>query len=218
MKKNLSIETKGLIDTIIERFMEIMSIKPFQPQINDFLRNEYTTSLAKIEDALKPRINFVANEKELSFLNEYVFQNLQSHATEVGNKLRQEIQRGILNKETPQELKKRVQTVFADSNYSNRLKTVMRTEKLRSNNAGAFEGAQQAKEAGINLKKYLHITMDKRTSDICKHENKKYGTKEEAIPIDTDFVVKVDNKTYKGLYPPWHPNCRTIIRFIREAD
>ncbi len=36
MKTNL--EFKGIIDTIINRFIDIMSIKPFQPDINDFLR------------------------------------------------------------------------------------------------------------------------------------------------------------------------------------
>jgi len=216
MKENL--EFKGLIDTIIEHFMEIMSIKPFQSHVNDFLRNEYIKSLSKIEDELKPQINFVTNEKEVEFLNDYVFQNLQSHADEVGNQLRQELQRGILNKETPQQLKQRVKDVFKDSTYSNRLKTVIRTERLRANNAGAYEGAQQAKNVGIKLKKYLHITDDKRTSNICKHEGKKYGTKETSIPLDELFVVKVDNKTYRALYPPFHPNCRTVIRFIREEN
>ena len=111
------------------------------------------SSLASVENSLKPPINFVAKEEDIAFLNEYIFQNLQAHADEVGNNLRQELQRGIMNKETPAQLKQRIVVVFGDSKYSDRLKTVMRTETLRAENAGAFAGAEQAVEAGIVLKK-----------------------------------------------------------------
>jgi len=218
MIMTLNIELRGLINTIFERFMEIMSIKPFQPKVNDFLRGEFIKSLNKVEVELKPSINFVTNNKEVELLNDYVFQNLQNHADQIGDQLRQELQRGILNKETATQLKKRVKDVFTDTKYIDRMKTVIRTEKLRANNAGAFSGAEQAKDAGIKLKKYLNITMDNRTSDICKVENKKYGTKAQAIPLEEDFEVKVANKTYKAKYPPFHVNCRTIIRFTREDN
>jgi hypothetical protein len=113
----------------------------------------------------------------------------------------------MLDKENATQLKKRVKDVFADKKYTDRMKTVIRTEKLRANNAGAFSGAKQAEDAGIVLRKYLDVTMDKRTSDICKAEVKKYGTKKEAIPLEDKFIVKVGNKTYKAKYPPFHPNC-----------
>lgn len=213
---NQSFEFKGIVDTIINNFMQVMSIKPFQPRINDFLRKEFTRAMSKVETELKPNINFEPSESEISFLNDYVFQNLQGHADQIGNQLRQELQRGMLNGETPAQIKERVKTVFADTTYSNRLKTVMRTEKLRASNAGAYAGAQQATDAGIVLKKYMDVTMDNRTSNICKKENSKYGSKEKAIPLDEEFTVTVDNKTYRGQYPPWHINCRTVIRFVRE--
>ena len=213
---NTNLEFKGIIDTIINRFMDIMSIKPFQSDINDFLREQFVKAMDNVEVELKPNINFLVDERQVSFLNDYVFQNLQAHADQLGNQLRQELQRGMLNNESPSELKQRVKDVFGDNTYSQRLKTVMRTEKLRANNAGAFSGAEQAVEAGIRLKKYLHITNDKRTSDICHKEHGKYGTKNQAIPLNVDFEVTVDNKTYKALYPPFHINCRTVIRFVRE--
>ncbi len=214
---NQNLEFKGLVDIIINRFLDIMSIKPFKPEIDNLLRREFMGSMEKIENQLKPNINFVASEDQIKFLNEYVFQNLQSHADEVGNQLRQELQRGILNKETPQQLKQRVKEVFNDTKYSDRLKTVMRTETLRASNAGAYSGAEQAREVGIIMKKFLDITIDKRTSNICLAENRKYGDKSKAIQLDEEFVVKVDNKTYKTQYPPFHPNCRTVIRFVREV-
>jgi hypothetical protein len=214
MSQNL--EFKGLIDIIINKFLDIMSIKPFQPKVNDYLRKEYMRAMERVESELRPDINFIPSNDELSFLNDYVFQNLQSHADQIGNQLRQELQRGILNKETPSQLKQRVKEVFNDSKYTNRLKTVMRTEKLRANNAGAYSAAEQATNSGIVLKKYLDITHDGRTSDICLAEMKKYGKKEQAIPLDEEFVVRVTNKTYRAQYPPFHPNCRTVIRFVRE--
>jgi hypothetical protein len=211
-----NIELKGLLDTIMQHFMEIMSIKPFQPKVNDFLRKEFIKSLNKVEVQLKPAINFVTDNQEVELLNNYVFQNLQNHADQIGDQLSQELQRGMLDKESATELKKRVKDVFTDTKYTDRMKTVIRTEKLRANNAGAFSGAEQAKEAGIVLRKYLNVTMDKRTSDICKAEVKKYGTKEQSIPLEEDFIVKVGNKTYKAKYSPFHVNCRTVIRFTRE--
>ena len=216
--QNYNTEFKGLIDIIISRFMDIMSIKPFQGNINSFLRRQFVKSMEKVETQLKPSINFIPDEAQISFINEYVFQNLQSHADEIGNQLRQELQRGILNKETPDQLKKRVQVVFNDTTYTNRLKTVMRTEKLRANNAGAFSGAEQAKEAGVNLHKYLHVTNDDRTTNICHKEDSKYGTREQAIPLEEEFVVKVGSSTYTALYPPFHVNCRSVIRFTRVSD
>ena len=222
MKQNLNIEKKGLIDTIINRFADIMSIRQYQPKLNQYLRGQLMKSFNKIENELKPSINFVPNEKEITFLNEYVFQNLQNNADAVGNALRQELQRGILNKESPSQLKQRVKDVFADQKYSQRLKTVMRTEKLRANNAGAFSGAVQAEEYGIQIKKYLDVTRDKNSTDICNHGNKdsafnKYGSKDKAIPLDEEFVMRANNKTYRALYPPMHVNCRSVVRFVRYS-
>lgn len=208
-------EYKGLVENIISRFLDIMNIKPFQPKINEFLRSEFNKSLSKVERELMPQINLVPKEAEINFLNDYVFQNIQSTVDVIGNNLRQELQRGMMNKETPSQIKQRVKEVFDDSKYENRLKTVMRTEKNRANNAGAFSGAQQAEDAGIVLKKYLDVTEDGRTSNICKHEHAKYGKKEQAIPLDEDFVVRADNKTLRALYPPFHVNCRTVLRFVR---
>jgi len=111
----LTLELKGLIDVIIERFMDIMNIAPFKPQVDNFIRTEYIKSVGKMETELNPIINFVPDEKQINFLNDYVFQNLQGHANDVGNNLRQELQRGILNKETPQQLKQRVKEVFTET-------------------------------------------------------------------------------------------------------
>lgn len=221
MQENL--EFKGLIDVILTNFKKIMDIRPFQVQINNFLRKEFNDSMVTVEKELKPTINFEPNEAEISFLNDYVFENLQNHADQIGNQLRQELQRGMLNKETPTQIKQRIKEVFRDKTYTNRLKTVMRTEKLRANNAGAYSGALQAQDSGIILKKYLDVTRTETSTDICNHGNKdsafaKYGSKTKAINLDEEFIMIADNKTFRGQYPPFHPNCRSVIRFVREES
>lgn len=211
----VKLECKGILDTIINNFLNIMNIGPFKTDISDFLRSEYMQGLDKIDNQLKPEINFVPNLNDVDFLSDYAFENLQKHADSVGDNLRQEIQRAILNKDSPQELKKRIKDVFKDKIYTNRLKTVMRTEKNRANAMGTMEGAKQS---GLKLNKWLDVIMDNRTTDICKHEDSKYGSKDKAIPLDEDFIVKVSNKTYRAQHPPFHYNCRSVLRLIREDD
>jgi hypothetical protein len=160
-------------------------------------------------------MNFIPDERKLDFLQNYVTNNLKFHTDEIGNDLRQEISRGILNGETTKTIISRVKKVFDDKKYSNRIKTVLRTETLRANNTGALDGAERS---GLKLKKWLDVMMDEFTSDICKKENRKYGSPDKAIPLDQEFIVKVDNKTVRGLSPPFHVNCRTVIRFERVRD
>lgn len=198
--------------------MEIMDISPYKPKVDNFIRTEFIKSLEKVENQIKPNINFITDEQELKILNDYVFENLQNHADQIGQQLRQELQRGLLNKETPQQLKKRVKDLFKDTTYTNRLKTVLRTEKLRANNYGALSGAKQAEEVGIKLKKYLDVSVDNRTSNICMREHAKYGDKSKAIPLNEPFEVTVDNKKYSAQSSPFHPNCRTVIRFVRFKE
>lgn len=206
---------KGLLDNIINNFLDLMSIEPFRLRINRFLNKEYLSGLDDVDAQLKPRINFVPNNADVDFLNEYAFENFKKHSDIMGDNLRQEIQRAILNKDTPAQLKKRIKDVFDDKKYTNRLKTVMRTEKNRANAMGTLEGANQAATAGVKTKKWLDVTMDNRTTTICRHEHSKYGSKDKAIGLDEDFVVKADNKTYRALHPPFHINCRSVLRIVR---
>ena len=54
--------------------------------------------------------------------------------------------------------------------------------------------------------------MDDRTSPICKAEHRKYGAPDLAIPLEEEFKVKVANKSYQAKIPPFHVNCRTVVR------
>ncbi len=219
MKK---ISQKGIIEILTQRVNEVMSLLPIKQSMENELRKQYMRGLNRIDKQFKPEVNITlpgnAN-RQLEALYNYSFQNLQSHADEIGNKLRQELQRGLLNGDNSAQLADRVKDVFKDKKYQSRMKMVLRTESIRANNTAALEATKQIEqETGAVIKKYLDVTMDDRTTETCKEENKKYGTKEKAIPLDSEFVYIWQNKTFRAQNPPFHPNCRTVVLFTREGE
>lgn len=214
------IEIKNILDVIIEKFREIMTLTPYKGKVANFLKSEYFKGMDDLEKEIKPDINFVPSSENVQVMENlynYVYQNLQAHADTVGNNLRQELQRGLINKEGIPQLKERVKEAFKGKQVNARLKTVLRTEKMRAYNMGSLEGAHQAEAAGVKLKKYLDVTMDNRTSDCCKGGEKEFSKPKDAIPLDQEFKFKgTDGKTYGGQGPPFLPNCRTVLRYVRE--
>lgn len=207
-----SICEKSLIDALLTKFKTILRLDRFSAVINNMISSQYTSAIEKVDDDLDLTINLVPKSKDINFLQDYVNENISSASDAISNQLRQEIQRGIMNGETTTELSKRVKTLFKDKKYQTRLKTILRTETIRANNQGTLDAAKQAEQTGVKLEKWLDVTLDDRTSNICHKEHAKYGTPEESIPIDKEFVVKVDNKTIKAQTPPFHVNCRSILR------
>ena len=203
-----NLSEKNILDFLIKKFKGIMDLSPFYVKINELIEEEYSKGLEHSEEELPTNINFIPKEKDLNFLQEYVTDNIQKHSDDVAENLRQEIQRGIMNGDNTQQLVERIKLIFKEKKYMDRLKTVIRTESLRANNQGRLEGANQAAETGLHLKKWVSITNDKLTSKICHAEDSKYGEPSKAIPLDADFVVKSANKTIKSKIPPFHVNCR----------
>lgn len=212
---NHSIYEKAFIDVLLTRFKTILRLDRFKTVINNMISSQYVGAVEKVDDDLDLTINLVPKSKDLAFLQDYVTDNIEAAGDAISNQLRQEIQRGIMSGETTTELSKRVKTLFKDKKYQTRLKTILRTETLRANNQGTLDAAKQAQQTGVKLEKWLDVTMDDRTSNICHAEHAKYGTPEESIPIDDEFVVKVDNKTIKSQASPFHPNCRSVVRIRR---
>lgn len=206
-------EQKNIIQALINKFFEVINLESFRTKISKYISHEYQKGLESAE--VKFNMNFISREEDVKFLNNYVFDSMKVHTDAIGEALRGELQRGIMNKETISQLKKRVQVVFDDSKFTDRLKMVIRTERQRANNYGALEGARQS---GLHVKKYIDIVNDSRTSNICLAEHKKYGSKDKAIPLDDDFVVRVDNKIVRAKAPPMHQNCRSVIRFIQVEE
>ena len=94
-----------------------------------------------------------------------------------------------------------------------RAETIARTETSRALNQGKL---QAMKASGEKASKYLIITYDNRTSEVSKAMGRKYGTDEKAIPLDKEFSVNVNGKTFSGQTPPFMPNDRDAIVFVLE--
>jgi len=209
----IEIEQKNIIDWIVKKLVNVVNLEPFRQRISNFISGEYHKGIESSE--IQFNMNFIPSDKDVNFLNDYVNNNMKQHTDAIGESLRGELSRGMINKENVKQLKKRIRDVFKDKKFANRLKTVLRTEQIRANNFGSLEGARQT---GLKLKKYVSVILDGVTSDICKGEHRKYGSKEQSIGLDKDFIVRVRNTTVRAQSPPFHPNCRTVVRFVKEED
>lgn len=222
MKENLTtkeLEFKGIIEILTEQVAKVIDLTPVKQKIEESIRKEYAAGLNKVDAQFKPSVNVVMppnSVRQLETLYNYTFQNIQAVGDELGQSIRQEMQRGLLNGDNKAQLVTRIKATFKDKKFQNRFKMIIRTETLRANNTAALEGAKQVEDStGVKLKKWLDVTMDDRTTTTCIAEHKKYGTPSEAIPLTEEFVYTWDNKTYRAQESPFHPNCRTVLRFTR---
>jgi hypothetical protein len=213
MKNAKEIEMKNIIQNIVNGLMKVISLDAFRGKISQFIAKEYAKGMEAAE--IKFDMNFVPSNTDVGFLQQYVNQNVENVADDIGRSLRGELSRGIISGEDLQKLKRRVKDVFKEKKFTNRLKAVIRTEKIRANNYGSLQGAKQSQ---LPLRKYVSIINDNRTSHICLQEERKYGSPGKSIPLKDEFVVRVDNKTIRAQAPPFHPNCRTIIKYVKEED
>lgn len=209
---NSDFEEKAFIDVFLQRIKEILGLYQFRPMLNNMVSEQYNNAVEEVDSQLNLNINLIPSEKDIRFLQKYVDENVTDAGDQIANELRQEIQRGIMNGDTKKDLIKRVKIMFRDKKYSKRLKVILRTETSRANNMGTLQGAKQASETGLKLRKWLDVSIDDRTSNICSKEHSKYGSPDKSISLDEDFIVKADNKTIKAQSPPFHPNCRTVLR------
>ena len=203
-------ELKSLAERIVRAFLNAINVSGMRKKIDGYIRQKYHEGLEDAE--VKFDMNFIPDKEKMDFLKDYVDNSMSFHTDALGRDLRGEISRALIDRQTPDELKRRIREVFKEKKYINRLKTVLRTEGLRAGNYGSLDGAKQS---GLVLKKYVAVIVDGVTSDICKAENRKYGKEEQAIPLEQDFIVSVRGETFRAQAPPFHPNCRTVIMFTK---
>lgn len=221
LTKHEAVEVKGIIDILVENIRSVIRLDPVRDEVDETLRISFMEGLERVDKQFKPYVNVQLPSnaiRQMEMLSNYTFQNIQDTADEIGDALRQEMQRGLLNGDTKEQLIARVRATFKQKNYQARFRAIIRTETLRANNTAALEGARQVQDTtSIKLTKWLDVILDSVTSNICIAEHNKYGTPEEAIPLDQDFVVEADNKIIRSQHSPFHVNCRTVVRFHREG-
>ena len=94
---------------------------------------------------------------------------------------------------------------------------IARKETTRAHSFGKLSAYQQS---GIKAHKWLLWTDDHRTSEITKSLHRKYGSPEQAIPLNDNFKaqVKVGKKmvVIDQAAPPFHVNERDELMIEPE--
>lgn len=171
--------------------------------VEEGLKKSYDLGLNSLEKEMQFDINFVRDPDSFNFLVDYTFDNIRDMQEDMAGKLRQVLQRGLMNGKSTQQLQKDVQNVL-DVSYK-RAEVIARTESVRAFNTARFDAAKQLP---LKTKKWLLWTNDKRTSEVTKAAHVKYGSPEKAIPMDEPFKVEVNGKVWESMTLPLHPNER----------
>ncbi len=197
-----SIEVKDLTTELIAKLKAIMNVADtLSVATTMMIAKAFEQGTAKAGKEL--RMNLSPNAQAIDFIRTHVFDNVKDMTDELAADLRSEFERGLINREGPRELKKRVLKVF-DVNEV-RAEAIARTEVNRAFNEGTLDGYKQS---GLEGLKEWNTKWDHRTSEICKRLDK------QRVPLDAKFK---DPKTGDEYFnPPAHVNCRSRIVFHPE--
>ena len=201
LEQPIQIELKSTLTDLIKILSNIIKIHIPSNLVSDTIRKFYDKGLQ--EQEIKLEMNFRRNPTQITALESYTFDNIKGMTDEIAEKLRKEIMLSHFQNESLAKMQKRVQEVMKVG--VNRAKMIARTEGNRAMNMGRLDAAKQS---GVPSKKWLLITYDSRTSNISKAMGAKYGSPEQAIPLNKNFRAEVNGKVFEGPAPPFHPNER----------
>jgi SPP1 gp7 family putative phage head morphogenesis protein len=195
------IELKALDSNVIKKILDSIDFSVLGNSVRGLLKNGFFKGLEKSEKELN--MNFVVDDKTLNFLSEYTFDNVKGLEDEAKGKLRQVLQRGVMDGKGVRDVKKDLREVFDMAD--NRLEMIARTELNRASNEGALSGYKQS---GLKGKKKWLATIDNRTCPVCKRLNGK------VVGLDEKWVDNVTGQSFNIALA--HPNCRCTQTF--EVD
>ncbi len=205
------IKAKGINDIIKSIIDQVLNMDEIGVLVNQVIKSNFLKGWDQTENLLQINIQPGTSSQAIDFLGEHTFDNIKGMEGDLKNKLRQVIERGLVNDESPSKLKSEIADTF--NIIESRADTIARTETSRAVNQGKL---QAMKSSGEDARKYLIITYDGRTTEVSKAMGRKYGTKEKAIELDEEFSVVVNGKTFSGQAPPFMPNDRDTIVFTLE--
>lgn len=214
MRSNIRKEINAFTDfkkqadpkTITEKVFQAIGVTSLSEKFIGAIKSQYFNSGDDLGKTLG--VNFVPNQEELKFLEDYNFDLVKGLTDRTQENLSQTLRRGLLDGKTPNQVTDDVMKVLDKTQIE--AERIVRTELNRANSQG---GLNAMRETGLETKKYILIIEDKRTSDISKAFSRKYGTPEQAIPLDDEFSVHVKGKLFKGKAPPFHVNDRDSLVF-----
>ena len=192
---------KALDMEVINKILQLVSLETLRNVVDRSIKANYINGMDDVAEGIGR--NFMPNPEALNFLQNYTFDNVKGLEEDIKNKLRQELQRGIMAGEGTPKLAKRVSEVMDIG--MNRAKAIARTETNRAENMGSLDGWRQS---GLDMEKEWLAVIDGRTSQICKAlDGKKIG-------INDKFKYKGD--VFDS--PPSHVSCRsTLVYSVKEA-
>lgn len=217
-------EVKGDRLTQIKSFSDVLNsigrvlnLDTLKGLIAKATENLFNVGMDEVKDLAESKgivtQSVVANQQQIKFLSNFTFENIKGLEADLENKLRQQIRMGIINGEGIGKMAARVKSVFDVSD--NRAKTIARTESSRVESAGQLQAAKDLETENIEIKKYIKITNDDRTTEVSKAMDRKYGSEEKSIGLGEEFSVTVKGKEFSGQFPPFMPNDRdALITFI----
>lgn len=205
------IKAKSINDIIKSIVNDVLNLDPIFTLVNEVIKSNFIKGWDQTESLLSVNIQPGNSMEAIKFLNDHTFDNIKGMETDLKNKLRQVIERGVVNNDSRAKLAKEIKNTF--NLTEGRAETIARTETSRAANQGKL---QAMNNSGEKAKKYLVITYDDRTSEVSKAMGRKYGTEEKAIPLDKNFEVTVGGKVYSGQVPPFMPNDRDTVVFLLE--
>ena len=210
------VEIKALPE-LIEKFKSLLDFSGLEGIAYAVIKAEFLSGAEKSEEGINKvkAFNYVPDTDAISYISDYTFENIKGMTDDVADKLRGELQRSFMNGEGIEQIKSRITGVFNVG--ENRAEMIARTETTRAHAFGKLSAYRQSE---IKAVKWLLWTDDDRTSAISKALHSKYGTPEQAIPLDAHFkaTVKIGKKTViiDQDAPPFHVNERDELMIEPE--
>lgn len=209
------IDVKSIFKNALEKYKDLFK-KKSPEEINKFVNKNFKIGIESLEkdlnmNILGPKISTNKLDKliQTTTFKDILKNDLIGMNEQIINTAKKVISQGIINGLSLVQIKKTIQEALKKFySYSEF------TSKTNAQDIVARGRYYAAKESGLNLKKYVSVHYDNRTSQICKHMGAIYGTPEDAIGLDEKF--KYNGQEFNA--PSFHPNCRTRLMFTRTTD
>lgn len=185
------VETKSISDVInnLENFIKGIDQEVLSG-LSIAVKNVFNFGVIKAETELQ--LPFKRNDAALAFVEKMTFENIKDVTEETSNKLRKELKRALINGESSEQIKGRIQDIFQSSAV--RAKAIARTELNRAFNAGAMTSYSQS---GLKGDVEWLAIIDAKTAPVCRSLN------QTRVPLGDTFEFK--GESFRS--PPAHPNC-----------
>ena len=219
ISKSLSSPVNKTFGEFLQTLFNGINSSPFFERVRKFVSSSAKEGLKQAESdvgmdigvSLKfdTRVEALASQE----LNGYTIHGkrwfgMKGVADDTRDKILEEVAEAVRNKEGRKEVKDRVKDIFKSATDSQAAR-IARTETSRFVNEGKLQGYV---DSGIDgLKTWQNHNPE---SEVCKRLTDTYSGV--GIPFNEPFIDRETGKQY--MYPPAHPNCKSIIQFLQKIS